>query len=37
MKKLIGFTALIILLALTTFAQQDEKPNPNVKEIIIVF
>jgi alpha-mannosidase len=37
MKKLIHFIVLFILLAITAFAQQDEKPNPNIKEIIFVF
>ena len=37
MKKLISFIVLFIFLAITTFAQQAEKPNPNVKEIIFVF
>jgi hypothetical protein len=36
-KKLINFIVLFIFLAITTFAQQAEKPNPNVKEIIFVF
>jgi alpha-mannosidase len=37
MKKLCGLVMIFSFVAVNLFAQQNEKPNPNVKEIIFVF